>query len=353
MITLYRKNKLGVGSWRIWNNGNLIYIAHSTTVDGSEVIHTEQVPAGLAGRTLEEQVQSRINSRVNRQRDKGYVDTLSEALNKPLTNMLDQPPPMLAKKLDQLSSWAGRYIMQPKLDGFRCMITRVEDRIMAYTRGGKELDAIVHITSAFNQTLPEDVLIDGELYCHGVPLQTIASLAKRKQSGTLSLQYYVYDSVSPQPFESRYEDAQDAVNNANSDFLVMVPNEFVTTRDEMWAAFAKYRSNGYEGGMLRSLTLPYESGARSSGLIKVKAREDDEFLVIDVVPGSDGLGILVCQMISGKQFKTLAPGNHDQKRNILLEKEKYIGRHVTVEYANLTTDGIPFHGVATRFKEEI
>lgn len=352
MITLYRKNKLGIGTWRIWSGINIIFIAHANTHGGSEVIHTETVSEGLAGRTLEEQVQSRINSRVKKQRDRGYVTSIEEAINQPLTNMLDQPLPMLAKKLDQLRGWAGQYIMQRKLDGFRCLISRSEDKIIAYTRGGIALPAISHITDALKDKMPEGVVLDGEIYAHGTPLQAIASLAKRKQSGTQRLIYHVYDSVSSNRFESRYEEAQDIVENANGP-IVMVENFRVTTQDQMWDKFQEFRDEGYEGGILRSLTHSYESGTRSSGLIKVKAREDAEFDVIDVIPGSDGLGILVCRMPTGQTFKTLAPGNHFDKREILDNKEKYIGRKVTVEYANLTSDGIPFHAVAIRFLESL
>jgi DNA ligase 1 len=350
---LYRKNKFGVGSWRIWAEAGTIFIAHSNSDGGSEVVHTEVVPEGLAGRTLDEQVQSRIASRIKRQRDRGYVDSIDQAINNPLTNMLNQPPPMLAKKFDQLRGWAGRYIMQPKLDGFRNLTTNTGMGILAYTRGGIELPAITHITEALKPKMPEGITLDGEIYEHGTSLQTIASLAKRKQSGTTRLVYHVYDSIGPENFETRYADAKDIVDSVGSPNIVMVPNYEVTSVEEMWKYFRLFREQGFEGGMLRHLVMPYEPGTRSSGLIKVKEREDDDYEVIDVVPGSDGLGILVCKMPSGKTFKTLAPGDHGQKKETLLNKEKYIGRKVTVEYANLTNDGIPFHGVATRFLETL
>lgn len=353
MITLYRKNRIGIGSWRIWADGSTIYIAHASTDGGAEIVHTEIVEAGLAGRTMYEQVMSRINSRVKRQKDRGYVTSIEDAMNRPLTNQLDQPLPMLAKKLDQMSEWAGKYVMQPKLDGFRCLVSRQGDEVIAYTRGGIQLTNIDHIVDAVKDRLPDGLVLDGELYQHGVPLQKIASLAKRRQPGTENLVYHVYDSFSSDPFEARYEIAQDVVNTAATGSLVMVPNHYVATKDDMWTFFQQFREERYEGGILRDLRRGYESGTRSSGLIKVKARMDAEYKVIDVIPGSDGLGILICQMNGGRTFKTLAPGDHDQKRFILVHKEQYIGRLVTVEFANYTDDGIPFHAVATRFKENI
>lgn len=359
MITLYRRNRIGVGTWRIWAEGSLIRMAHATVEGGQEVFHSEEVPAGLAGRSLEEQVASRVRSRVNRQLDKGYVEDRSSA-NLPVTNMLDQPPPMLAKKITDMRGWPGRSVIQPKLDGFRCMAVRNEDgKIVCYSRQGKSLVALAHIRHLLEPWLPPGVILDGEIYEHGKPLQAIASLAKREQAGTENLVYHVYDSVSEDDFLTRYSQAQGIVVRAaeTSSRIVMVENRLVDSSTEVWDHFARYREMGYEGAMLRILHFPYESGTRSSGLLKVKSRgnkeyvQDMEFEVIDVVPGSDGLGILVMRMTSGKTFRTLAPGSHDQKRFVLAHKDRYIGSKVTVEYANLTEDGIPFHAVATRWSE--
>jgi DNA ligase-1 len=351
VIELFRKNKMGsVSSWRIWNEAGTIYIGHATVHGGGEIIHTEIVPAGLAGRTLEEQVASRINSRISRQRDKGYTDSYELAANNPVANTLGLPPPMLAKKIGDMRGWPGKAVVQRKLDGFRCISAR-DGEVVLYTRGGKVLDALNHIKELLEPHLTDDVSLDGELYLHGTSLQTIASWAKRNQPDTARLVYCVYDSVSDDPFLQRYAAAKQIVDGINSPNIQMVENVRVDQESEMWDYFAKYRDEGYEGAMLRTLHTPYESGARSSSLYKVKARHDAEYRVVDIVPGSDGLAILVCEMDGGKRFKTVAPGDHSQKRFILEHKESYIGRDVTVEYANLTADGIPFHCVATRFKE--
>lgn len=351
MITLYRSNKLGVGTWRIWAEGNVVKMAHSTVSGGAEVFHEEVVPIGLAGRTLEQQVISRVQSRINRQRDRGYVDSHEIASTQPVLNTLNLPPPMLAKKLDDLRVWPGKVIVQPKLDGFRCLVTRRPDgSVICYSRQGKELDALRHIATAFEGTLPDGIILDGEIYRHGTPLQTIASLAKKAQPGTEKLVLHVYDSISRDMFPDRYADAATAVAVAASDRVVVVPNQVAKTANEVWDYFEDFRVHGYEGAMVRIPSSPYESGTRSSGLLKVKAREDAEFEVTGVVEGSDGLGVLVCKMPSGRTFRTLAPGPHDQKRFVFVHRDQFIGRRVTVEYANLTNDGIPFHPVATRWR---
>lgn len=330
-------------------------MAHAQVQGGSEIVHTEVVPRGLAGRSLEEQVLSRIRSRANRQRDRGYVDSYEAARDLPRTNALDLPHPMLAKKIDDLRRWPGKAIVQPKLDGFRCLVTRNgEGQVICYTRGGKVLDALTHVTRFLESYLPEGIVLDGEIYEHGKPLQTLASLAKRKQPGTENLRYHVYDCIDEGTFQERYRLAERTVDHAGGDGvgpIVMVKNRLVSSLDDVWEHFAEFREQGYEGAMLRLLDAPYEAGNRSANLLKVKARNDDEFLVYDVEEDRNGNALLCCAMPSGKKFKTSAPGNFDQKKFVLAHRDQFVGRMVTVEYANLTQDGIPFHAVATRWKE--
>ena len=110
---------------------------------------------------------------------------------------------------------------------------------------------------------------------------------------------------------------------------------------------------GYEGLILRDKNAKYEVGTRSKGLIKVKRFDDREYKVIDVVSSNDGWGILVCVTDQGKIFRVSAPGSMSNKTQILNEKDSFIGLNVTIQYANLTPDGIPFHPVALRFREDI
>lgn len=355
-VTLYRKNKLGVGTWRCWAEGATVYVAHAQVVGGAEVVHAEPVPKGLAGRTLEEQVQSRIDSRANRQRDKGYVDIEEIARTTPRTNTLGTPLPMLAKVFADLKGrWPGKGVVQRKFDGFRCLVTRNDEgAVFCYSRQGKELPALSHVCEAYEPWLPDGVIVDGEIYEHGKPLQAIASLAKRKQAGTEKLVHHAYDMIDDGGFLERYSLLEDIVARIERS-VVIVPNHHVKSQEEMWALFAQFRSDGYEGAMLRIPDSKYESGSRSMGLLKVKARADDEFEVIDVVEDLNGNGVLVCRSKSTTKpsFRTSAPGSHDQKKFVLLHKDQYVGRKVTVEYPNLTNDGIPFQPVATRWRDEL
>jgi ATP-dependent DNA ligase len=113
------------------------------------------------------------------------------------------------------------------------------------------------------------------------------------------------------------------------------------------------RSQGFEGLMLRLDNRGYEDGKRSSSLIKIKQFHDAEFECIDIVPSADGWGVCVLKAKNGLTFKASAPGDMTQKAYALANKSKFIGKLLTVEYSMLTSDGIPFHASAQRWREDI
>ena len=163
MKFLYRMNANGLGSWRIWPEGCTIHIAHATVLGGSEVYHTELVPEGLAGRSLAQQIRSRIDSRISRMRDRGYKDTVVEA-ERDSNNQMGLLRPMLAQSVNKVSNidYKGA-VLQKKLDGHRCMITKQEGKTIAYSRHGKEISSITHILRALRDVLPDGTTLDGEL----------------------------------------------------------------------------------------------------------------------------------------------------------------------------------------------
>jgi len=355
-IRLYKNHMNSIGYWDIWFVDNVIHIEHATCVGCSPVHHTETVHEGKQSRSLREQVISRIKSRVNKQLDKGYVRTIDEARSAP-TNTLNFLQPMLAQRIERVSgiNWTESYI-QPKLDGHRCLITRFEGNLVAYSRQGKIIDTIDHVFEMLAD-LPEGVTLDGELYCDGVKLQEIASWVKRKQVNTERLSYNVFDLVSDKPFSQRHSDL---LNILSVDEERIQPIQIVPTyqvkylRDfNIHEKLHEFRSMGYEGVIVRHSSKGYEAGRRSQSLVKVKHMSDTECTVSDVEPSKDGWGILVCKTDGGATFRVSAPGSLQEKQHVLDNKDLYIGKLVTVEFSMYTKDKVPFHPVALRFREDI
>lgn len=348
MITLYRKNALGIGMWSIWADGDTIRISHASTIGGSQVKHEEVVQRGCQNRTIDEQVQSRIRSRISKQRDKGYVESIDEAA-KGAFNQLGLQPPMLAQVFKGQVPKGVKVSMQRKLNGLRCLITRQNGELIAYSRRGKVLEHIHEIKAEADQFISEGDTVDGELYCHGQSLQTIASWVKRRQANTGRLIYAMYDQIASEVFSERHSSLRDMLGGREFKRCFLLPNLTYTGDESRAEAFKIAREKGFEGLMIRLDTCGYESNKRSDSLLKDKDVFDTEVIVKDIVLSDKGNPVCVCDY-KGKEFRTSPPGSHAERERAYACREKYIGSRLTVEYREITDDGIPFHAVGINWR---
>lgn len=347
--TMYLKDAKGqIREWRIdgeteFDTGYLLMTYG--LLNGEKITKVEEVYENMSGRDIEEQTLLRFNSRVSKMRDKGYVDSIEEA-RKGATNMLGMPKPMLAQKfksvrnIDYSSAYAQR-----KYDGNRCLIANCDGEIIAYTRNGKRIDTIPHITS--NADIPNGTILDGELYAHGESLQTIVSWIKRKQEKTKQLKYHVYDMIHEDAFPDRLSRLADFDLGSGISLVETAP---LSSAEEAAEHLSLYRSEGYEGAIIRWGNWGYEDGKRSKSLVKMKEWNDREFVVEAITASKDGWAILHMTCGLNLEFKASAPGTIDQKIETYMNRHNYIGRLVTIEYAYLTADGIPFHPIAKAWR---
>lgn len=331
MIILYRENRV----WKIWPEGDVLFYGGGVN-HGAEVIHQKLVEP-KASRSLAEQLELEINSRVSKQLDKGY----SYEQNKPATNQLNYERPMLALAVEKAKNISYKNaVVQLKLDGNRCLLRGTSKGIIAYSRQGKLIN-LPHITEGWS--LPEGATIDGELYCHGETLQTICSWIKRQQPESKKLQFMAYDCISSANYLDRKVKLALLLLHAPL-CIEQLKSTFYRGEEQLWDTFRQARNDGYEGLIIRLDGYGYQSGKRSKGLLKVKEWLDDNFVVKDIYASSDNLAVLDCGF-----FSVVAPGTHLEREYILEHAEDYIGKVVEVQYACLTVDGIPFHPVALRW----
>jgi len=347
-MELYRLDaKKVMRIWKIKVIGERLIIEYGAMFGKlSKVI--EQVPKGLAGRSISCQVRSRMNSRINKQLAKGYFISTEEATKNFGKNELKSYKPMLAQQFNKqtIVDTTGA-LLQMKLDGNRMLVTKQDGVITAYTRNGKPVTTLDHITERLGW-IREGQTVDGEVYVHGMPLKDINSRIRRKQEGTTDLQYHIYDTVSDKPFVERF------LNLPNSDVFAtsseptnhtvqLVKTYAVDSEADTEALFLNARRKGYEGLIMRLDGYGYEVGKRSKGLLKIKHRYDAEYKVIGVEVGRGGIGILVLELPNGKVVKGVAPGSKPSKIAVATNPDFYIGKLCTCSFAYLTDYGIPFH----------
>ena len=158
----------------------------------------------------------------------------------------------------------------------------------------------------------------------------------------------MYDIVSDGNYTDRLSDMR---SYAFETPVVLAPTRYIhrapfSHKNELHKA----RNLGYEGLMIRDTVTGYEDGKRSKSLVKIKKFSDDEFEVVDIVSSKDGWGILECITEGGVLFRVSAPGTIREKERVLQRKSSFIGESITVEYSDITKDGVPLHPVAIAFR---
>ena len=312
--------------------------------------------------------------------ERGHRTSIDEA-----RSVLDQEPaffkPMLADKYsDKLTDGNWPVMVQPKLDGIRCVIRREGDKLVARSRNGKVFDTLEYLLTELNglfQRYPFLVL-DGELYNHDYKddFNKIISLVRKKKPDnptekwdeTLreardSIQYWVYDIphiYGPEDMDTPYHERTfgfifDAMEIHHwPDCLYYVSNKWCPNHDMVHQAHKEYINAGFEGSMVR-IDKGYENG-RSKSLLKFKDFQDSEYLVVGIDEGNGNrtgtAKHIVCQdRETGKQFNSNIKGTFEWYKELLDNKDQYIGKLVTVQYANLTPDGIPRFPFAIAFRD--
>lgn len=353
------------GSWHIQVEegecGTVHIVTESCkTLGGNGVEHREEIKTGKnIGRANEttplQQAISEAQSKAQKKMDKGYTETVPEAGQKAV-NSLGLTKPMLAEVFKPVTEWP--VFAQPKLDGNRCKAKLQDGKVILWSRGGKEIN-LPHIAEALEPILVDGLTLDGELYVHGQPLQTITSWIKKQQPESKQIQYRVYDMVSPECYSQRWEYLDQLVPDEG--VVSLVSTTIVDDEDHLNTLHNYFVSNGYEGTMVRTLGVGYEDGKRSKSLQKMKDFQDAEFPIVSVTQGTpkitdDGqleVAIYQCQVKSGKTFTVTAPGDQNQKHQAWVNRGNAIGKQLTVKFFNYTPDGLPFLPVALQIREDL
>ena len=359
MITLYKNADKSIQVWTIKAVEGGFEITSKRNLSAKSFTKFHPVVPKNVGRSnetsIEQQTALEIGSRVKKQKDKGYVDTIEEA-SSPATNTLNLLPPMLAKvyskESHKINFKAGVYV-QPKLDGHRALY---KDGVL-YSRGGKVIN-LPHIVEALNE-LGTDLHLDGEIYYHGKSLQEIGSLVKKPREESKILKFYIYDVILDLPYYFRgltikkLFDGLDENLHSNLCYLDTVE---VFDEQSLNSVHKANMDSKFEGSIVRHSNSGYVSGKRSDSLLKVKDFDDAEFLVtgmregISIVEGLK-LPVFTCVTKDGLEFEVTCHGNaYEKDANFDMAN---IGRYLTVKYFGFSDSGIPLLPVALRWREDV
>lgn len=339
----------------------------------------KEVLRGKAKRSLPEQVELEFNHLVKEKLDKGYklIDKdpeeyseseLNEILGEIITSQDGIPKPMLAKQSDKVTNiktFDKEYYASRKIDGLRALIYMGDDgELHTASRGAMNYDsAMVEILThpdliEYFKNYP-GLILDGEVYRHGMSLQKINSIARTQVKATdySVLQFYLYDIVDLQlPFEKRLEKINELAKDLNLTFepertfndnelrIQVVPHEKISGWNNIKSLHDKYVSEGWEGVVIRLADSLYKPNSRTNSWIKVKQYKDSEFKIIGYELGLRGNEDMTFRCITEDGIEFLAkPWGDRELKDWYIENfnEECLNQYAVVKYFYLSDDGTP------------
>lgn len=294
----------------------------------------------------ESQADFEARAKVQSKMSTGYFDTPEEA------ESISVILPMLAKDYKKESKKVVfPCYAQPKLDGQRALGAKFTPMI---SRKGKVIDTMAHIQKDLDTlALSRGIFIDGELYAHGKSFQENMRLIKKHRGeATEAVKFHVYDMVLDAPFKERYDTLSALVLPFAN--VELVPTVVIKDEAQLKEVHQMYLSQGYEGTIIRHSDAHYGVNKRDSQLLKYKDFIDISCEVIDIVPSDKRpeQGVCVCKTDKGDIFHTGMKFSHAERREILVNKEKYINRMAEIRFFEYTDDGLPRFPVCVGFRND-
>ena len=246
----------------------------------------------------------------------------------------------------RLARWNPPYLVQPKLDGWRCRAVRVQGTYLLLSSEENVIVSVPFVNESVDKLLSSNEL-DGELYVHGWSFEEIDSVCSRTRNlhpDHDKMEYHVYDVVvgGPQHVRSR------AIPELNlKPPLFQVPTFPCWTLDEVKKAYDRLVSMGYEGIVIRHIDNNYVR-RRTPMMMKFKPKKKDTYLIVDWKEeiSKDGapkarIGSLIMSSQEGDIFGVGAGLNDDEKEDLWNRREELPGMTAIVHYQHLTSKGIP------------
>jgi len=298
-----------------------------------------------------------------------------------------------------------------KLDG--CRLLSKEGWLV--TRSLKNLQNIqLNQKFEFLRKYSEDnnVILDGELYAHGIPFQFIVSCFMTKDCTAKSaikkwdklceehdfhmsreevlenIKFHMFDTVTDNNFEedfqSRINKAKEICDSINSEYLVFVEHKLLETPEEVEEYFQEALNNSYEGLILRNPEGRYKFNRCTVGqniIFKYKPFITTDSKIIGIVQATEvnedaekttnELGrsrtskraedrhtVEKAQSFSvdfeGQVLKVTIAMTDEQKKYIWTHQDEYIGKWVEYKYmeVGMKEGGLPRIPKFIRMRED-
>lgn len=359
MITLprlFKRTKTGdISYWDVSTNSNLITKESGQLGTINPLVYEERVKGKNIGRSNEttpgDQAELEAISAWRKKKDEGMKDfrdlgitdesQLGKALPKYNTDAKGMIKPMLATDWKKVKSINYPVMLQPKLDGVRCLMRVTNGEVIFQTRSGKTYTSLDHIAKDvlyYQRNVNADSFyLDGEIYSDDLTFQGVIKAVKTINPYNTLLHFRAYDIVSDENQVDRYESVFRKVEGIKSKYVSLVQTRVVTNEAEVKECHDDWVRKGYEGGMIRLPGGKYEQGCRSRSLLKVKEFDEREFDFVDWEQGKRPEDLIAVCMCAAGIFRAKMMGTVADKADIETKTPKLI----TVKHFGWTDDKYP------------
>lgn len=292
--------------------------------------------------------------------------------NKISGGAIDKFSVALAKKLDEVKGvdiLDGTWYVSRKLDGCRCIaictINSIDGMSVEFkSRQGKTFNTLGNLVDSVKQFFsnfnPGIYVLDGELCIideNGDEHFDWVMKEITRKNHTIEkpcykifdmLQYgwFVGDDDSPE-FHLRYKTMKQTYLDTMPENIQLVEQELIENQEVLDKWQDRVIKGNWEGLMVRKGDSIYE-GKRTKNLLKIKAMQDAEYIVEDVIMGKvtyneggskeyDAASALVIRH-RGSEVKVGSGLSKEQRLRWFDHPEEIIGKTVTIQYFEETMD---------------
>jgi DNA ligase-1 len=310
----------------------------------------------------------------NKKQRQGYSISLVESNKGDNKSKLSKNiKPMLAVEFNRDKEMDYPVLVQPKLDGTRCMVYMLNGHIVFQSRLNTVYAEFTHLIPelmdifSFAESVfganTSNFILDGELYNHDLPFEKITGLVRSKTrdpTEVLQIQYHIYDCIDTENTALTNLQRNNILSNifgsmSSTQYVKLVETNVANSLEEIIQYHSTYTEIGYEGIMLRNPNGIYKQQNRSKFLQKYKTFMDEEFLVVGYTEGTGsyaGTPIFQCETNekTKQTFGVVVKCSIETKRQMMQNVDEYIGQMLTVKYQEKSEDGIPRFPVGLGFR---
>lgn len=355
LYTKDKNNRIRTWDCQVTEKDNMVKIVKTYgLLDGKKTVNTTVIDSGKnIGKKNEtstfEQAKLMVESLTKKQREAGYTDSLEE-LEQKLFIL-----PMLANKWTDKSHYiSSPFFTQPKLDGVRMIVGRhpSTNEIIMLSRTGKNVLHLDHIREEVEPLLGPGDFFDGENFSTSLTFEEITGLCRKtldkEYSNITSIKFHIFDYFNLKRLDDSFEERTKVLDFVFSrnifKHIFRVPTRKCNSPNEMLTHHQSYMEKNYEGTMIRDTGGKYLLNERSNYLLKFKDFQTEDYTIVDAheATGKDtGTVIWVCETKEGQRFNVRPKGTLEERRHWLVTKKDYFGKLLTVQFQNLSNNGIP------------